>query len=334
MKRLGSNRGLTLVELLVAAGIASIVIFAVTSTVVYLFEFQKKIEKQTNSASESIEMSRIINRGLKNLSLSRFQFATTFVRTDSGAISSMGVNPNTVVPAYTVDANALKAGGTGPLLAAVNAELAGPTYNVFLDSFLTEEYIFESAAGSLIKKTKRLTYSRCDILDNSFDFVSEMSRPGTLALYTLVAMKRRPFIKLSGSGSSTITCCPVSNPNCTDGDVNSSFFRVYSMVFDKNNRLLTVEEFPKSVSGSTAIGAGFWLNLRTPTSSSFVMESFLIESRCASLTVKNNPHCKSNRTSIETIKDLVGAPDLLRILPQTLNVPLSSDIVNTGVISL
>lgn len=328
------SQGFTLVELLVVSLIISIVVAATGQAVRLVLTELRHTEKRQMALDESLDLDFYIRRANKNISNSRINPVMTFIST-GGVISPRGVTGRPVASMVLQRADWVPGASTNPLYAAVSAHFSTPTRSLFIDSYTLEEHRLIQGAGTLDKRTRRLVISRCDAWENYVDLADHRVDPSITAYYLLNMVPRRPFIKTNQADPlSGLNCCLPADPNCTNARVNEYFFKSYVINLDNDERVVNVEEFPKSVVDNSIIGSGFAMYFSSANSVSTDVRTFTIKNRCQTNSKLNAETCSIKMTTRQFFERAVLNPGLLQFQFRTVGVRLSNDIAQTGVISL
>lgn len=330
------QKGFTLVEMLVVSLIISIVVAATGQAVRLVLLELRHTEKRQMALDESLDLDFYVRRANKNIANSRINNPSTFVST-AGVFSPRGVNlPGRPFPSMILQkTNWIPASSINPLFAVVNTHFSALSHNIFLDSFTLEEHRLVQMAGTLDKRTRRLIISRCDAWDKYIDLSLHRDDPGITAYYLLNMVERRPFLKNNKADPlSSLNCCPMANPNCTDSMVDTHYFRSYVINLDDSERVVNVEEFPKSTVDNSIIGSGFAMIFPSVNSASTDVRSFTIKNRCQTNSKLNADICTQKLTSQQFFEKIMSNKGLVQLQLRTIGVRLSNDIAQTGVISL
>ncbi|KYG68373.1 hypothetical protein AZI87_03745 [Bdellovibrio bacteriovorus] len=327
------KKGFTLVEVMVVSAIMAILLLASSqATIVFVKEMQR-IEKKQEVVSEIQEMDMFIRRSARNLNMSRLNMPTTFYQTLNTGAASLGSNAVSPAPSMIINPQEWAKNAQGSHLYEKATEaISGTAYDIILDSFLLEEHRLTGSQGGMQKRTKRLMVARCDEADNAFEIDNKF--PGITALYVLGAMKRRPFITHRSDGTMSVTCCLPNSPNCTEGSVSKFFFKAYSIDLDNNERVISVQEFPKSNAGNPVVGAGFGMFFKNVEGTNVAIETFTVQNNCY-LRKNAFPGACENQIELKQFLKMIDTyTDLVRVTSKSISTTISNDILRTGVISL
>lgn len=330
------KNGFTLVEMLVSTVIIAIVIAATGQAVRLILSELRDTEKRQMAVEESLDLDFYIRRANKNISNSRINNLMTYVSIGSN-ITPRGANlPGRPVPSMVIQrADWLPAASANPLHGQVTAHFAATTSNVFIDSSTLEEHQIIQSGGSLDKITRRFVISRCDRWENFVDLQDHTTDPAITAYYLLHMVSRRPFIKVNQNNPlDGLNCCLPNEPNCSNARVNEYYFRSYIINFDNNQRVVNVEEFPKSTEGNAITGSGFAMYFPAVNSASTDVRTFTIKNRCMTNSRLIKEICSQKLTQKEFFEKAVDNQGIIELQLRTIGVRLSNDIVQTGIISL
>jgi prepilin-type N-terminal cleavage/methylation domain-containing protein len=334
--KLKGHRGFTLIEMLVVSLIISIVVAATGQAVRLVLLELKHTEKRQMALDESLDLDFYVRRANKNIANSRINNLSTFVST-AGVFSPRGPNlPGRPFPSMVIEkVTWVPTGSVNPLFAEVNTHFTTPRRNVFLDSFTLEEHRLVQLAGTLDKRTRRLVISRCDTWDKYIDLSQHRDDPSLTAYYLLAIVEKRPFLKNNAADPiGGLNCCPVATPNCTNAQVDTHYFRSYVINLDDAERVVSIEEFPKSTADNSIVASGFAMFFPTANSTSTDVRTFTIKNRCQTNSKLNVEVCSQKLTSQQFFEKAIINKGLIQLQLRTVGVRLSNDIAQTGVISL
>lgn len=330
--------GFTLVELLVVSVIVSILIGATGTAVRFVLTELRHSEKKQMAIDESLDLDFYVRRSVKNISNSRLNMPTTYVA--SGAsFSSRGANlPGRPLPFITITKSQwVPVASVNPLRTVVDTHFSTPTRSLNLDSFNLEEHRLVSVGNTLEKKTRRIVISRCDEWSRFIDLTDGkyLKDPSLTAYYLLNMIPRRPFFRVDPTNAVLgLNCCLPSNPNCKDGNIHDYYFRSYAITLDNAEKVIAVEEFPKTSADNSIVGSGFGMYFPVANSMSSEIRTFTLKNRCQTNSKLDPGICAaklSNSAFFNAVKKNLG---LIEVQSRTIGIKLSSDIAATGIISL
>lgn len=338
MSPVASQKGFTLVEVLMSSVLLSLILLAIAQTLTLFVRSSRQSEKAANATAEVLDLSFYVQRSSKNLTLNRLDLAHTYLW-GGGAPQAVGGTSTPSVSLQLNLGNWLQNGAGHRFYSEVSSKLGTSAYSIYLDSFTLEEHGLRQNAGAVKKITRRLLVSRCEHIDRFFKVSDLQGSPSVTALYVLGVMPRRPFVSYSGGGGAMpeLRCCPAGNPQCADGAMKNYFFRMYSITLRTDQEgASTVEEFPKPIDGTAALGSGFALYFLNRDGSNVAMKMFSLSDRCKVTMGGPTAACQGlENVDLKRFMDKAAQnPHLIKMDLRSFSTSLSNDIANTGVISL
>lgn len=326
--------GFTLVEMMVGLVIVCMGGLLMATVVKNTTTAKTRSEGLANANMESNGAFSLLMRTSKNLHIDRMNQRSTFYQNAAG--NYVALNPAAAAPSvatYRINvSNWLSNPRGNPLASQVQSRLSG-IYDVYLDGSVLEEHEVAVVGGVVNKRTRRLLVSRCDSLSNYRDLSVVQGDPRVTALYVLGVMNRRPFIRTGAGGRTVVQCCPPTNPNCTGQSFGQNYFRIYAIHF-RNNQVSSVEEFPRADVHNSSVGLGFMMKLPGPTAMTVETQFFRAQNRCRTSSTFNHPACNNTRTLEAVGQAYRQNNSVINLGLQVISLPISNNIVSTGVIAL
>lgn len=299
MSVMNNQKGFTIAELLVGGALLAVLMGVVGWFINYSanvnlassFEqrgnkFIERLGKYFNAASQSIKSDKL-NRS--------FTFDDSGVAPIVGTWTAPSISwlLDSVSPISDLDRIPLEE-KKFPIFNLVRNDIqskVSSVVNLMQDSHTVESpRMVTNDAGDLEKVFSYYLVSRCvprtaSTLTSAGDGRASITpqAPELSAYYVLVMLNRRPFFDTQidgGSRNSSVRCCPVSSPNCTDGTLSNYLVRTYGIKMDVvSNRPVTVTEYPSIGEFDPVLGSGFMLTLNLNLNT-YKLKTFTILNQC------------------------------------------------------
>jgi hypothetical protein len=360
--------GMSMVELIITMAISTIILMTASYIVIAGIELNKKLDYNAKRGSTWRYFAGLIQPAADRIRVQSLQYyrdASPTLFSQQTVVSDYELMTDTDKQTDSIailNRFAAQAASGSFLSNFIQSALSNGDYPLFMDSHTLSRPVMNmntNPAGTssvdgtsvatvdlAIPSFDKYVVSRCFPVEQerlsargeSVDFDS----PAASAWYVFASSDRRPFLSQDeDTGEYAVSCCPKSNPNCTDGsDISNWIFRAYFIYKNPDTgRIESVDEIPTANKTDVVWGAGFIMSVDNPdTPSKYSVNMFIIENKCLLSTLSNKEDCEhltpgmrieGDEVEIMTYFDRHVKPSV-----STWTGILSTPLSNSGIISL
>jgi prepilin-type N-terminal cleavage/methylation domain-containing protein len=295
-----NSKGMTLVELMIALGLFSILIMAMMQPMVMSTTFFKKSMDIHDRNQSLIILDKLIDKHFSNVSPLRFNPVTSMYLDASDNLNFVGATWNLNGLVFPSADYSIKNFTVAPLPAMPQ------------DSFNIEMYIIRRDVSSVAKETLGLITSRC------VDFQT-YTKPTTAAQ---VLTLQNVVIEKSG-----FKCCsPGSLSSCSAINPTNLWPTVF-MIKD-NNQIATL---PETQDRELTPGLGINIIFTSITPKSYLVRSIRMRNRCKTTMIQYQRPCASTK---EGTTDLSNFTEDITYEVKEISRPAISDVTDSSFIGI
>lgn len=274
---MSSNRGYSLVELMVAMGLLGLFFIGFNEVSRYVIKLNKKIELSGKSSEVLTELKKEVNKIHQNISWIFFDYDKTYYKASSDNRSSLVTWKFPRVKEY------LPNGNRDDLAMDFQGEI------FYRNSYTLEIPAVKSSKGS------HLLLSRC---------LERNRNPSSLDLSEVKALDYVPFIR-PWSKTHEIHCCPIGGKDdCSNAITRAGNYKVVTFYFkrdQKSSSEVDIKYYPGDGDKKVLDSVGLVLNFnKDDDPNQYTVTIFALIDPC--LGEKNNPTCRNQRFIFNSLK--------------------------------